>query len=128
MHDEGQNGMTMPEVLHGLVTPGISLRDAPGLLVGECPEGTPRKLVTALRSAPGGKLQNVFPHGGMGQMRKVELAMWLMLPCAQAVTLADAVEAAIARAPDAAPILADRATQQVRRKAAARLFPGAPYL
>lgn len=51
-----------------------------------------------------------------------------MLPCAQAVTLSDAVEAAIARAPDVAPILADRATQQTRRDAAARLFPGAPYV
>ncbi|MEI6160223.1 MAG: hypothetical protein WCP77_10340, partial [Roseococcus sp.] len=51
-----------------------------------------------------------------------------MLPCAEAVTLAEAVEATIARAPEAAPILADRATQQIRREAAARLFPGAPYL
>lgn len=51
-----------------------------------------------------------------------------MLQAAQAVTLSEAVEAAIARAPDAAPILADRATQQARRDASARLFPGAPYL
>lgn len=61
-------------------------------------------------------------------MRSVALALLLMLQTAQAVTLAEAVQAAIDRAPEAAPILADRATQHARRDAAARLFPGAPYL
>jgi len=61
-------------------------------------------------------------------VRNIALALLLTLLPAQAVTLSEAVEAAIARAPDAAPILADRATQQARRDAAGRLFPGAPYV
>lgn len=56
------------------------------------------------------------------------LALFLMLQTAHALTLAEVVDAAITRAPDAAPILADRATQQMRRPAPARLLPGAPYL
>lgn len=66
-------------------------------------------------------------------MRRVlfpALLVCLLLPPlpAAAVTLAEAVDAAMARAPEAASIAADRATQQAQRDAASRLFPGAPYL
>ncbi len=58
----------------------------------------------------------------------VILVALLLAPlAAHAVTLAESVDAAIARAPQAAPLAAERLTQEARRDAASRLFPGAPY-
>ena len=58
----------------------------------------------------------------------VILAGLLLVPAAaHAVTLAETVDAAVARAPQAAPLAAERLTQEARRDAASRLFPGAPY-
>ena len=47
---------------------------------------------------------------------------------ARAMTLAEAVEAAMARAPEGRALGAERLSQQAQREAANRLFPGAPYL
>ena len=47
---------------------------------------------------------------------------------AGAITLSEAVEAALVRAPDVPAIIADRATQEARRDASNRLFPGTPYV
>ncbi|WP_160119972.1 TolC family protein [Rhodovarius lipocyclicus] len=57
------------------------------------------------------------------------LALLLAAPfSARAMTLAEAVEAAMARAPEGRALGAERLSQQAQREAANRLFPGAPYL
>ncbi len=76
--------------------------------------------------------------GGASVLRTVQrvtlrgaLVMAMLLPVlgrpATAATLAEAVEAAWARTPEAGPIAADRTTQEARRSASSRFFPNAPY-
>jgi len=59
----------------------------------------------------------------------VFLLGWLALPAHLcAATLAEAVEAAWQRSPEARPLIAQRAVQEARRDAAERLFPPSPFV
>ncbi|MBV1796382.1 TolC family protein [Siccirubricoccus sp. G192] len=92
-----------------------------------------RPLGLAVERTGTGRVNPTMPSRRRWRILGAALALgWLATPVLSAVshaaTLAEAVEAAWQRSPEARPLAAQRAVQEARRDAAGRLFPPSPFV